>query len=892
MNRQQQIPISFAKVNPSGQLVVGLEDGTVLNAGYVFGPTGSSGSTGSIGPMGPTGQKGPGITTLKTFENKLYYTIDNKTFIAGSLPAITGPTGNAGTIINRIYLDINGNLNFIADNGTLFNAGRVYGPTGMSGKIGPPGPPGPTGEQGKPFKIAKMQTMNNRLIVTNDENKSFDCGVIAVTGITGPAGYYDDIYVNDGGHLYFKRDGVIIDAGYVKGDTGSIGPTGKEGPQGPLNMIKECRIEDKRLVMVDRGGNKIHSIGEPIIGETGPTGRRGERGPVGGIRQASIDNFGQLVLVDYSNRTVVATGCDLHGPTGSTGPQGPPPILKLEYTDTILNIYTESETIKIQGPTGPSGPLGLLGPTGLRGLRGTTGLKGETGPTGPRFEFASINVSNDNRLVLRVASSNEGGDSDQVYKTDPLKLPTGPTGPLPIIDEISINESHQLVLKSGQQTLTTSQKLPRGPRGDVTTITLVSHENDILSLTDSNGKTHSVQNVRGHTGLTGPTGPVGAGIVKAKVVDNTLYLTNELGSEMKAGVIKTQVGQTGPKGATGPRGEMCHLRKVLVTPLTGQLTLVDNCGHFITSDASVYGPTGYTGPRGVGITAINNNIVHLSNGKTCDLYLTTGPTGPIGPVIKDGFIKENVLTLVLDNDLQLEMQGCIDTIVGPTGPMGCTGMRGERGPRGYIESYKGTGVFGTSPMEEEDVSKTYSYTIDSLRNPASYYPTHFGLGMHTSLQTTPDYTSIVLGNHACEAGPDNETNAIAIGNYSGQTRQGQHSIALGYCAGYREQQSFSIAIGDKAARHGQGAHSLAIGYKAGFKSCLAFSNCIGFRTEAPHANTNVINATSTPLESLQSDSTFIKPIRSVKASKASRFVPLYYDTETGEIVVVMNREEN
>ena len=152
------------------------------------------------------------------------------------------------------------------------------------------------------------------------------------------------------------------------------------------------------------------------------------------------------------------------------------------------------------------------------------------------------------------------------------------------------------------------------------------------------------------------------------------------------------------------------------------------------------------------------------------------------------------------------------------------------------------------------------------------------------MYSTPDYTAIVIGNHLCDFGPDNEPNSVAIGNYSGQQKQGQHSIAIGFSAGYNEQQSFSIAIGDKAARYGQGAYSIALGYKAGFKSCQSFSNCIGFRTEAPHTNTNVINASSQPLCSTQQEATFIKPIRKVSANKTKRYKQLFYDEETGELV--------
>ena len=932
--RQQQIPISFAKINPSGQLVVGLEDGTILNAGYVFGPTGPGGSTGNAGPIGPTGCRGPGLTTLKTFDEKLYYTIENKTYVAGSLPSITGPTGKAGTMVKRIYLDIQGNIHFVLDSPHQdVNIGQIFGSTGAKGPVGPPGPIGPIGEQGKSFKISRIQTINNRLIVTDDNNKSFDCGIIAVTGITGPPGYYNDIYTNTSGHLFFKTDQHVIDAGYIKGDTGAIGPTGLVGPPGPLNMIRECQVQNKHLILIDRSGNKIQSSGDLIIGDTGPTGARGERGPIGkinAIRDATIDAQGQLVLTDYSNKIHVTTGCNLQGPTGCTGPTGPLP--KINYQEDGFLVLNNDLKIYIMGPTGVqghTGDIGQTGSTGMRGLRGTTGLKGETGATGPIYKFKDINIR-DNCLVF-----------DNEYITQPLSIPTGPTGPISTIDSISINDAHQLVLTSGNNTFITRQKLPRGPqgpkgdvtifeeikcndnntlvmtdshghvfsidglqgptgstgkrgeKGDVTTFEEIKCHDTTLVMTDSHGHVFSIDGLQGPTGATGPTGKQGEpgpSIAKITVTnEQTLHFTDTLGKKFNAGIIHA------PTGHTGPRGQMCKLLKISIASTTGKLSLVDNNNNIVTSDESIFGPTGYTGPQGVGISNISNQgTICTSNGNLYNLHLPTGPTGPIGPVIKDGFIENNRLSLFLDNDDKISIKGTI--IGGSTGCTGCTGatgLKGDTGCRGYIEPYKGTGLFGSSPTDDdEDVPKSYSYIIDSLRNPSSYYPTHFGLGMHSTLSSTPDYTSIVIGNHKCDSGPNNDINAIAIGNYSGQTRQGQHSIAIGFCAGYREQDSFSIAIGEKAARYGQGAHSIAIGYKAGFKSCQPFSNCIGFRTESQHVNVNVVNATSLPLESVQSNSTFIKPIRSVvPTNEQKKYIPLYYDIESGEIVTFESMKE-
>lgn len=771
--RPQQIPISYAKINPSGQLVVGLEDGTILNAGYVFGPSGPTGALGPTGSLGPTGPRGASLSVLKTFDDKLYYTIDNKTFIAGSLPSITGPTGKAGTSINHVFLDVGGNLHLVSNHGQDFNVGRVYGPTGMKGPLGPPGPMGPTGAQGKSFQISRMQTINNRLIVTDDNGKSFDCGIIAVTGITGPPGYYDSIYVEND-KLYFKYKNKLVDAGNIKGPTGECGPIGPTGPIGPLNCIREALVENGKIILIDRNGHKTYSSGESLIGPTGSS--------------------------------------------GPTGPMGPPINIDAKYTDDgQLELHMNDTVVTIIGPTGVTGPMG---PRGARGVIGNTGC---TGPTGPSYSFDNISIDKD---VVTFKDS---------ISSFSIKMPTGPTGPMLKLDSVDVIDNNKLVLTDANgNRYITKHSLPCGPQGPPGMIKNIYARDTTLCLVNGNDQVFEM------TGLQGPTG------------------------------------STGPRG---PRGKPCSIKNVITS--SGKLTLIDNNDNVVTSDESILGPTGQTG---VGIKTIINNIVYTTDDKYYCLDVptgstgctgATGSTGPRGMHITSGIVHDNQLVLSYENGSSVKIDGYL------SGPTGYTG------PTGKLEPYRGTGIFGAHNIFEENGNKSYSYIIDSLRRPSSFYPTHLGLGLHKSLYSTPDYTSIVLGNHLGDVGPNNEANAVAIGNYSGQQNQGKHSIALGFCAGYNQQESFAIAIGDNAARYGQGANSVAIGYKAGFKSCKPFSNCIGFRTEAPHTNVNVINASAHSLCSTQTNATFIKPIRQVKANKQSgRYKQLYYDQETGELVVL------
>ena len=113
---------------------------------------------------------------------------------------------------------------------------------------------------------------------------------------------------------------------------------------------------------------------------------------------------------------------------------------------------------------------------------------------------------------------------------------------------------------------------------------------------------------------------------------------------------------------------------------------------------------------------------------------------------------------------------------------------------------------------------------------------------------------------------------MAIGNNSGGAfpgeGQGDNSIAIGRNAGGTNQNNYAIAIGYQAGETGQNAYSIAIGYQAG--------------ETGQHANTIVLNSNTSPLNTTQSDSFFVKPIRRVTDNTGLQ--QLYYDSLTGEIV--------
>lgn len=255
-------PISYAKVNPLGQLVIGLENGTILNAGSVIGRTGIQGNTGCTGPIGPIGPMGPYVTNMSINNNgELIYSLSNNNhkFNAGKVPGLTGPQGPRGTSITDCVLHDN-TLSFLLDNNTLVTAGDVIGPTGPRGPIGM-GLVGPTGATGKPFKVARVFTSDDVLFILDDNNVIHTCGYIGVTGPTGPISAIQSVNINDNGHLIINSTTDSFDAGYILGPQGYIGPTGPRGRPGPMLRLKDIRISDSGDVLITDEYERVYNAG-------------------------------------------------------------------------------------------------------------------------------------------------------------------------------------------------------------------------------------------------------------------------------------------------------------------------------------------------------------------------------------------------------------------------------------------------------------------------------------------------------------------------------------------------------------------------------------------------------------------------------------------------------
>jgi hypothetical protein len=247
-------PVTYAKINPMGQLIMGLENGTILNAGNVIGPQGLQGVTGATGKCGPTGPAGSVVSKMNiNSKGELTYSFSNNPmniYNAGKVPGITGARGPRGYSIARCDLE-NQTLVLTTENGHHLIAGKVYGPTGPRGLMGPTGL---RGEKGNPFKISRIFTVNNNLIIMDDSNTAYNCGFVGITGPTGPPSLFEDIFIDEDGELNIMSNGMRYTAGNIRGPRGLQGlpgPTGSRGRPGPMLKLHDISLRGDELVIID-----------------------------------------------------------------------------------------------------------------------------------------------------------------------------------------------------------------------------------------------------------------------------------------------------------------------------------------------------------------------------------------------------------------------------------------------------------------------------------------------------------------------------------------------------------------------------------------------------------------------------------------------------------------
>lgn len=120
---------------------------------------------------------------------------------------------------------------------------------------------------------------------------------------------------------------------------------------------------------------------------------------------------------------------------------------------------------------------------------------------------------------------------------------------------------------------------------------------------------------------------------------------------------------------------------------------------------------------------------------------------------------------------------------------------------------------------------------------------------------------------------DQNNDGIALGYYSGRQNQGVGGIAIGREAGRGFQNPYAIAIGYETAPASQGQYSIALGYQSGNDGLGAVNQ---------HANSIIINATGSPLQSNGTNRCFVAPIR----NDTSKQNQVQYNTATNEVSYV------
>jgi len=105
--------------------------------------------------------------------------------------------------------------------------------------------------------------------------------------------------------------------------------------------------------------------------------------------------------------------------------------------------------------------------------------------------------------------------------------------------------------------------------------------------------------------------------------------------------------------------------------------------------------------------------------------------------------------------------------------------------------------------------------------------------------------------------------SVAIGSNAGGENQGQYSTSIGLSAGQLNQGDSSVAIGFASGQNNQGNNSISIGFATAQNdqgnNCIAIGDFAGRNNQ--HNNTIVINSSGVDLDTINTNSLYIDPIR-------------------------------
>ena len=136
-------------------------------------------------------------------------------------------------------------------------------------------------------------------------------------------------------------------------------------------------------------------------------------------------------------------------------------------------------------------------------------------------------------------------------------------------------------------------------------------------------------------------------------------------------------------------------------------------------------------------------------------------------------------------------------------------------------------------------------------------------------------------NFGANTGFTNQANfTTAVGPYAGQQNQGENATALGRNAGNDGQGQRAVAIGLTAGASNQGNEAVAIGNGAGAtnQGTSAIAIGLGAGNSNQHANSTVINSSGINLNTTNTSSLYIAPIRSATNANV-----LVYNSTTKEV---------
>ena len=210
---------------------------------------------------------------------------------------------------------------------------------------------------------------------------------------------------------------------------------------------------------------------------------------------------------------------------------------------------------------------------------------------------------------------------------------------------------------------------------------------------------------------------------------------------------------------------------------------------------------------------------------------------------------------------------------------------------GIIAGMRITGTGFTYTLLEQQqkvlsVDNATTITIDAIANNGTPSGT-------LTFKSAQEFYSIAIGSSAgltsqnagavalgYQAGMTAQMGAVAVGSRAGEVTQGNGGVAVGVDSGRTNQGLHGIAIGKFAGGSNQSQKGIAIGYQTGETSQGEYSIAIGERAGETnqHANTIILNASTSPLNSVQTDQFIVKPVRSSAGT-----THLQYNSSTGEI---------